>query len=193
IVPGPRRKIPGNWFLVTFDDGYADNCWFALPVLYELKIPALIFLTVSYINTPHLFSRYQHPERDRFLTWEEARKMRKYRVEFGSHSLTHQRLTDLPLDQARKEVTFSRSLLQEKLEQSVSFFCYPYGAWNETVISLVGSAGFQAGMVTNLRSSRFSPFTLPRVGIYGHNNLAVFRLKLTIGQWKEKKYFGFSS
>jgi peptidoglycan/xylan/chitin deacetylase (PgdA/CDA1 family) len=40
--------------LITFDDGYRDNCEVAMPILRELGIPAVFFVAASYIDEPRL-------------------------------------------------------------------------------------------------------------------------------------------
>jgi len=187
----PKRKREKKWFLVTFDDGYADNLWYAWPVLNQLHVPVLIFLTAGYIDTWQIMPRYKDRQRDRFLTWQEAELLSQEGVFFGSHSWSHRNLVELSVEEAEKEISGSRVLLQERLKKKIEFFCYPFGAYNHQVISLVEKAGFQAGMVTGGNKMFVSPFTLPRVGIYSHNSDFVFRIKVKMGTWKEKRFFSF--
>jgi hypothetical protein len=46
-----RRHEPDNRVAITFDDGYADNLWHALPVLKELGLPATVFAVADYVGT----------------------------------------------------------------------------------------------------------------------------------------------
>ncbi len=41
--------------IVTFDDGYANNCGTALPILAELGLPATVFVTTSMVDSQRLF------------------------------------------------------------------------------------------------------------------------------------------
>jgi peptidoglycan/xylan/chitin deacetylase (PgdA/CDA1 family) len=52
-----QRRLPfdNSSCLITFDDGWRDNFTNALPILRELRLPALIFLPVSYIGRRRLF------------------------------------------------------------------------------------------------------------------------------------------
>jgi peptidoglycan/xylan/chitin deacetylase (PgdA/CDA1 family) len=42
--------LPQNAICVTFDDGYADNDRYALPVLQKYRIPATVFVSTGFLN-----------------------------------------------------------------------------------------------------------------------------------------------
>lgn len=46
-----KKRIPKNTVIITFDDGYADNLYEALPILESLNSQALFYITTSNINT----------------------------------------------------------------------------------------------------------------------------------------------
>jgi peptidoglycan/xylan/chitin deacetylase (PgdA/CDA1 family) len=48
-------QFPKRACVVTFDDGWYDNLDYALPILAEFRIPAVIFLAVDYIGTGQCF------------------------------------------------------------------------------------------------------------------------------------------
>ncbi len=49
-----RLQLARPSALITFDDGYRDNCDVAMPILRELGIPAVFFVAAGYIDTPRL-------------------------------------------------------------------------------------------------------------------------------------------
>lgn len=48
-------KMPDRCVAVTFDDGYADNLWFAKPILIKYHIPSTVFITTSMIGSDREF------------------------------------------------------------------------------------------------------------------------------------------
>jgi len=48
-------QLPHNAVLITLDDGFRNNMTVAYPILKKYKVPAVIFLTVDFVNTDHFF------------------------------------------------------------------------------------------------------------------------------------------
>jgi peptidoglycan/xylan/chitin deacetylase (PgdA/CDA1 family) len=64
------------------------------------------------------------------------------RFEIGAHTLTHPRLTSLPVAAARHEIAAGRAHLEDITGRPVTSFCYPGGAFRAEHVRLVREAGF---------------------------------------------------
>lgn len=48
-------QLPSRGVLVTFDDGWRDNVTYALPLLREHEVPAVVFLATDFVGTDSCF------------------------------------------------------------------------------------------------------------------------------------------
>jgi peptidoglycan/xylan/chitin deacetylase (PgdA/CDA1 family) len=49
------KPLPRNAVMITFDDGYRDNHDIAFPILRRHGVPATMFVTTGYLDTPDLY------------------------------------------------------------------------------------------------------------------------------------------
>ncbi|HXT58353.1 MAG TPA: polysaccharide deacetylase family protein [Pirellulales bacterium] len=114
---------------VTFDDGYAENCDRALPLLIEEQIPCTYFVAASHvfhgIPFPHDVARGE-----RFLpnTLEQLREMSSGGIEIGAHTRTHAdlgKVTDP--ERVYDEIVVAGQELQAAIGRPVRYFAFPYG------------------------------------------------------------------
>lgn len=77
----------------------------------------------------------------------ELRDLSKY-FEIGAHTLTHPDLRSLNDSELDKELSGSKSELENVLGTPVSMFCYPKGMYNRRVRRAVVSAGFLGARTT---------------------------------------------
>jgi peptidoglycan/xylan/chitin deacetylase (PgdA/CDA1 family) len=134
---------------ITFDDGYADNCERAFPLLIDRKIPFTCFVCSEIVLRQGAFP---HDVRRGVpltpLSLAQLRDLTRAGVEIGGHTRRHVDLGATPDRQRRyEEVAGCRDDLQDALATQVRFFAFPYGmppnipddAWE-----LTKAAGYQA-------------------------------------------------
>ncbi|MFN7135012.1 MAG: polysaccharide deacetylase family protein, partial [Myxococcales bacterium] len=94
----------------------------------------------------------------------------------GSHSATHRRLGDIPLDEAREEIARSRRALQARTGAPIDFFAYPGHSLNAEVMDAVAAAGYRGAVAGRNRVGQ--PYSLFRATVFAHYGLDEFRALL---------------
>lgn len=122
----PSEKV----VIITFDDGWRDNYEVAFPLLLKYGFRATFFLTAGRVGKPG------------YMNIGEIREMRRAGMEFGSHTLTHPRLTLIGEEEAWREIYHSKILLEGLLGEEIDTFSYPYGDYNKRIEDMVRRAGY---------------------------------------------------
>jgi peptidoglycan/xylan/chitin deacetylase (PgdA/CDA1 family)/glycosyltransferase involved in cell wall biosynthesis len=103
--------LPGKPVLFTFDDGYADICEFALPVLRRHGFSAAVFIVSGRLGGTNAWDEAQGSGTHRLMTHDQIRHWAGEGIEFGVHSTTHRDLTRLGAAELAAEVTGGREAL----------------------------------------------------------------------------------
>jgi peptidoglycan/xylan/chitin deacetylase (PgdA/CDA1 family) len=150
-----------NTVCVTFDDGYRDNYESALPVLERLNLKATFFIATGFLNKSFQASEGAYP----MMTSAQVQQLAALGHEIGAHTVSHERLTTIPLHTARAEVQGSKAFLEDLCSREITSFAYPKGAYNEAIKTLVATLGFRAAVTTRegLVSGRTDRLSLPRM------------------------------
>jgi peptidoglycan/xylan/chitin deacetylase (PgdA/CDA1 family) len=170
--------------VITFDDGFRDFHTHAWPLLRQHKFTATMYVSTGYIAA----------ERKSFLareclTWDEVRELRKQGARFGSHTVNHPKLYQLPWKQIEMEVAESKWRLEEELGEPVTTFAYPYAFPQENrsfaarLTDILRKCGYESCATTVI--GRFQPgddpFNLKRLPMNGCDDKALFSAKLEGG------------
>jgi peptidoglycan/xylan/chitin deacetylase (PgdA/CDA1 family) len=159
-------SLPSRPVIFTFDDGFADWYQNAYPILAARGWVGSMQLALSHLGRlrapPPALSPYAWKLQPYMI-----REMLAAGWELDSHSLTHPMLTQVSPAQLHAEVYDSRTQLQSQFGVPVSFFCYPYGDYDATVIAAVKRAGYVGALSTadGVASSRGSPYVLRRIAV----------------------------
>jgi len=131
-----ERSANGRYFCVGFDDGLESCATGALPVLAEMRVPAVFYVVSDLIG--HSFAADDAIARDafgfqgrdtalEFMTWEDCRALAAAGMTVGSHSRSHANLALLDRAQALAEMTDSKQAIERALGRECRHFCAPYG------------------------------------------------------------------
>jgi peptidoglycan/xylan/chitin deacetylase (PgdA/CDA1 family) len=170
----------GRPVVLSFDDGYAELCEHAMPLLVAHAIPAAVYLVAD--RQHDTWMDWGEQGSLPLMDWARIRELAAAGIIFGSHSLTHPDLTQLGAEKLAAEVGDSKKLIEDRIGLEVRHFCYPYGAHNPRVVDAVENAGYATACVTRRGAvSRDSdPFRLPRLTVGKRMGLLRFGLRLTV-------------
>ncbi|MFQ5685694.1 MAG: polysaccharide deacetylase family protein [Candidatus Scalindua sp.] len=159
--------------VITFDDGYSDNYYNAYPLLKKHNFPATIFLISSFINN----------NGGKYLSPSQIHEMKNNNISFGSHTISHQILTNLIKEEIVREIRGSKGMLESQLGQRINFFAYPVGTrvdFNDEIVEVVKACKYSCACsnMYGMNGKNVDIFALKRIGIETTDNFFIFRKKL---------------
>ncbi|MDD5083658.1 MAG: polysaccharide deacetylase family protein [Candidatus Moranbacteria bacterium] len=113
----------------SFDDGFKSTYANGLPILDAAGIKSTQAIITKYLSEPE------------YVTTSQIKDMAARGHEIASHTQTHPDLTILTNAQAKKEINQSKVNLQN-LGITATSLVYPYGTYNDSIITLVKNAGY---------------------------------------------------
>ena len=176
--------------VVTFDDGYQDNFDFAFPLLKKYHTPATFFIATGFIENPEMQSVADaNMHRHAFLSWNQIQEMvQDPLIEFGAHTVSHPRLTELSAAQTVDEIKNSISTLEQKIGKPVTTFAYPFGTRNDfsrDIVEIMKQSGCTSAFTTvhGMNDVSTNPFLLKRIEAGFSHKRFVERLSFVHSVW----------
>ena len=134
---------------ITFDDGYAENCQRAIPLLLDEGVPCTYF-----VSTRHVLEAEPFPHDVECgvplppNTIDQLRQMAAAGIEIGVHTRTHCDLGQIDnAEMLHKEVVVAGQELAAALGRPVRYFAFPYGQYanlNQLAFQTARQAGYEA-------------------------------------------------
>lgn len=173
--------LPPRPVCLTFDDGYRNNRTHAFPILARYGFSATVFLVADFLGGVNEWDRTD--PRPALLSWEEILDNPGPTISFQSHSLSHKKLTQIPLEEAQREIGLSAEILSQGLGSPVDFFAYPYGKFDERIRDLAAAHGYKAAFSVQPGHCRPKDdlHRLKRTEIFHSDSMLDFILKLKTG------------
>lgn len=139
-------------FTITFDDGYEDNFYYALPILRKYNCPATFFICTGFVTKKIDITKNWECYRGlKPLTPQQIKEMKKEGMDFGCHTHTYPILSNISLKEAEKEIYKSKVFLEDILGNEIKLFAYSQGqinTFNKEIISFLEKKEFQLACST---------------------------------------------
>lgn len=130
LIKEDKLKLPEKPVILTFDDGRESQYLNAYPLLKKYNLKAVFYVFTNAIN------------RKDYFTWDQLKELRDNNMEIGDHTRFHWFLTKQTPDILQKEIIDTKKLLEDNLNIKVLSFAYPFGLYNDEVISYVTQGNF---------------------------------------------------
>jgi peptidoglycan/xylan/chitin deacetylase (PgdA/CDA1 family) len=193
----PSSEPPLPAVAITFDDGYEDNFFNALPILIHHGVAASFFVTTGFIDRePSVMDHMRRLRRMEVssLSWSQVQDMHEAGMQIGSHTVTHRTLKELDDRAVQTELTDSRRVIEDHLGEEVRSLAYPFGVplrhFNVRTIDLAGEAGYRIAVSMQYRNVRRwdQALNIPRI-VMKNNSLLALKAKIAgsldiIARWQ---------
>lgn len=111
--------INGRYAVITFDDGLQDFYFNAYPILEKFGYSATVFLSTQFLNGAFITGQ-------NCLRASEISELAQKGFEFGSHTVTHPLLVELPSEKIGYELNESKKTIEQLISKPISLFSYPF-------------------------------------------------------------------
>ncbi len=147
--------LPSKPIIISVDDGYVDDVRTILPDLLRFHMVATFFVITGRMTEPG------------FLSASQIRELDQAGMDVGDHTAHHVDLRLLTPPELRAETAGSTRTLEVVLGHPVYYFAYPFGAYNDAVLSALRAAGVTMAYTTapGITESTSAPLTMPRVHV----------------------------
>jgi peptidoglycan/xylan/chitin deacetylase (PgdA/CDA1 family) len=180
---GNNDPLPDRSVVLTFDDGYRNFLTGALPRLIARDMPVSVFLITDRIRMENGLNMKAWSESDdeTFLSWDEVKELQRHGVEFGSHTCSHSKLSELEPAEAERELRASHETIASYLSQTTMPLAFPYGSYSESVIAMTRTLPYTCALTTDsgTNSALTDPFLLRRNLIGDDDDEALFAARVS--------------
>ncbi len=114
----------------TFDDGLA-SAYRCAQILHQKGFTATFFIVTDFVG------------HDRYLSWEEIRRMAAIGMDIQSHTCSHPIMTELSNNRLIEELSRSKMIIEDQLGDEVTAISIPQGFENDRIIRNAHEQGYR--------------------------------------------------
>jgi peptidoglycan/xylan/chitin deacetylase (PgdA/CDA1 family) len=129
--------LPPKPVILSFDDDWAGQYTYGLPLLKKYGFKATFYIWVVVVGRKH------------HMTWDQVKALDEAGMQIGGHTLTHPYLQRIRgNERLQREILGAKQTIEKHIGKPITSFAYPFGQYNERVVSFVKEAGFTSARST---------------------------------------------
>jgi peptidoglycan/xylan/chitin deacetylase (PgdA/CDA1 family) len=184
-----KTTIPKRSIVLTFDDGYQNNCDLLFPLLAKYNFKATIFLPIKFLGRTNEWDN----GKDKLMNEHTIQNTEGKLISYGLHSYSHKNYRHLSIAEVEEDVKLCVQGAIDKKIPYVNVFAYAYGGLPKDELAKEALANIfkQHSIRLALRignkvnSMPFkNPFELKRIDIKGTDTFFEFKTKVKKGRVK---------
>ena len=135
------------------DKSFLEVGW---PLFKKNNIPVTLFVTTGTISN-----------NQKYINWDQIRKLKEEGVIIGAHSHTHAHMPDVSIEEVRNEIETSNKIFLKELGEIPTLFAFPYGETTDEIIELVKEFKFKVafGQHSGIINETSNTYYLPRFSL----------------------------
>ena len=133
-----KIELPAKPVIITLDDGYVDNYWYAFPVLQEFGLKATFFVVTEFVdnNNPN------------YMSWEMIETMAAAGMRIEPHSKNHPDLSGRERDFLIYQMLGSQETIAAHIGYTPRYFAYPGGRYDVLAMQILAELDFWGAVTT---------------------------------------------
>lgn len=148
--------------MITFDDGWTDDYYKALPIMQANHQNGTAFIITGEVANASGRAGIE------YMNLSQLKELYSAGWDLSSHTVTHPDLTTLSATSLNSELVNSKAWLNiSGFTKASRFLAYPYGAYNSNIETAVKNAGYISARTVDYGTMTSNLYELPTLLIYG--------------------------
>ncbi len=168
------QEIYENPISLTFDNGFSTIYSEVFPVLDELQLPAVVFISPNNIGHSKTIAN----EHISFLTLDELREMAACNMTIGVYEDDKRNVNYVQEDVLKKHIVEYKKMLEDKLGTEIKYFAAREGVPNNHIKEFLKSEGYKAFFTQSPTNKRNDLFSIGRIQI-DDEDFNIFSIKIS--------------
>ena len=188
-----KQQLPSKSVVLTFDDGFLDNCTELFPLLQLYNFKAVCFVVLGRIGQKADWGGKFVSDNMMMMNRQQLAEISSH-IELGYHTFKHDNYAALSLDEIEKDLQLCQEVVKEEKLNVFPALAYTYGGYyrkkgvkQDQFFKLLEKYGIKYGLRIGNRINIFpfkNNYLIQRIDIRGRDTMEDFKKKVVLGRKK---------